>query len=100
MMNDWSFDQPCWKKVSDEAKALIKALMEPDLDKRVSVAEALDDAWCAKEASTAELPETLESIKAYVRARKFRKTGLVIIAQGRMARAVKSADADLEADAA
>ena len=99
VMNDWSFDQPCWKKVSDEAKALIKALMEPDLDKRVSVAEALDDAWCAKEASTAELPETLESIKAYVRARKFRKTGLVIIAQGRMARAVKSADADLEADA-
>ena len=80
-MNDWSFDQPCWKKVSNEAKALIKALMEPDLDKRVSVAEALDDAWCAKEASTAELPETLESIKAYVRARKFRKTGLVIIAQ-------------------
>ena len=100
VMNDWSFDQPCWKKVSDEAKALIKALMEPDLDKRVSVAKALDDAWCAKEASTAELPETLESIKAYVRARKFRKTGLVIIAQGRMARAVKSTDADLEADAA
>ena len=64
-----------------------------------AVAEALKDTWCAKEASTAELPETLESIKAYVRARKFRKTGLVIIAQGRLARAIKSSGADLEADA-
>ena len=99
MMNDWSFDQPCWKKVSDEARAVIKALMEPDLEKRMSVAEALEHAWCAKEASTAELPETLESIKAYVRARKFRQTGLVIIAQGRLARAVKSTGADLEEDA-
>ena len=99
IMNDWSFDQPCWKKVSDEARAVIKALMEPDLEKRMSVAEALEHAWCAKEASTAELPETLESIKAYVRARKFRQTGLVIIAQGRLARAVKSTGADLEEDA-
>jgi hypothetical protein len=25
--NDWSFDQPCWGEISDEAKELVKGLM-------------------------------------------------------------------------
>ena len=32
VMNDWSFDQPCWDDISDDAKRLIRALMEPDLE--------------------------------------------------------------------
>ena len=90
-MNDWEFDQPCWKSISNGAKALIRSLMEPDLTKRVSVEQSLKDAWCASPASTAELPETLASIKALLAANKFRKTGLVILAQGRLARGIEPA---------
>tara|TARA_B110000459_G_scaffold148943_1_gene162311 strand:+ start:706 stop:1002 length:297 start_codon:yes stop_codon:yes gene_type:complete len=98
MMNDWEFDQPCWKSISSEAKALIKALMEPDLSKRITVQDALKDVWCQSPASTQELPETLASIKAFVAARKFKKTGLVIMAQGRMVRAVEASMHDLAAE--
>jgi serine/threonine protein kinase len=91
VMNDWEFDQPCWKSISNGAKALIRSLMEPDLTKRVSVEQSLKDAWCASPASTAELPETLASIKALLAANKFRKTGLVILAQGRLARGIEPA---------
>ena len=93
MMNDWSFDQPCWKKISDEAKSLVKALMEPDIAKRLSVKDAIKHPWCGTAASTDDLSEALENMKIHVLQGRFKRTGLAIIAKNRMTALLKpSAD--------
>lgn len=90
VMNDWSFDQPCWDDISDDAKRLIRALMEPDLERRMTVADAIEDEWCASIAAKLNLPKTVENIKSHVLARKFKGTGLAVIAQNRMYKMVES----------
>ena len=95
-MNDWSFDQPCWKDVSEGGKALVRALMEPDLEKRLTVADALDDPWCRKaagddaagEGGGKDLSAAFENIRLRVLNRRFRKAGLVIMANNRFAKGV------------
>ena len=76
--------------ISDDAKRLIRALMEPDLERRMTVADAIEDEWCASVAAKLNLPKTVENIKSHVLARKFKGTGLAVIAQNRMYKMVES----------
>ena len=89
MMNDWSFDQPCWKQISDEAKSLVKALMEPDIEKRLSVKDAIGHKWCGSAASEEILSEALENMKIHVLQGRFKRTGLAVIAKNRMSALLK-----------
>ena len=61
-MNDWSFDQSCWDSISEDAKDLIKSLMEPDMHSRITVKQALKHKWCAEAASNEGLTETLVNL--------------------------------------
>ena len=45
LRGDYSFDSEGFEGVSDEAKDLIRHLMEVDPDKRLSAADALDNIW-------------------------------------------------------
>jgi calcium-dependent protein kinase len=45
LRGQYSFDEPEWKSVSDEAKNLIKRLLDMNPDKRYSAEEALKDPW-------------------------------------------------------
>lgn len=90
MMNDWSFDQPCWAEVSEDGKGLVKALMEPDLTKRLSVKDALEHKWCGSKAPEKDLPTAIENMRNHVLQSRFKKTGLAVMAKARMANLIKS----------
>lgn len=42
---EWDFEDVAWDEVSDSAKDLIKALLEPDVDKRLSATQVLQHNW-------------------------------------------------------
>jgi|AntAceMinimDraft_11_1070367.scaffolds.fasta_scaffold21352_1 serine/threonine protein kinase len=83
-INDWSFDQPCWESISDDAKNLVRELMEPDLTKRLSVKDAVNHKWCSDKAPETELTLTMEKLKLHVVNNRFKKTSLAIMAKHRM----------------
>ena len=87
-MNDWSFDQSCWDSISEDAKDLIKSLMEPDMHSRITVKQALKHKWCAEAASNEGLTETLVNLSQRQLAHKFRKAGLAALAKTRLERLV------------
>ena len=70
--NDWSFDQTCWKDISVDAKSLIKGLMEPDVEKRYTVKQALQHKWCAETASESSARDAREPIAVYAQVQKSR----------------------------
>ena len=84
--NDWSFDQTCWKDISVDAKSLIKGLMEPDVEKRYTVKQALQHKWCAETASEKALPETLANLSEFTH--RFKKAGLAVLFKTRLTRLV------------
>ena len=56
----------------------------------MTVADAIEDEWCASVAAKLNLPKTVENIRSHVLARKFKGTGLAVIAQNRMYKMVES----------
>lgn len=62
-----SFDTEEWEAVSDEGKALVSKMLNPDFEKRVTAAEVLNDAWFKqfeKEGETKELnAKALQNLK-------------------------------------
>lgn len=48
------FPSSDWKKISCEAKNLVKRMMEPDPNRRLSAREALQDSWITKHAGKTE----------------------------------------------
>jgi len=55
----YSFDDPAWLNVSDEAKRFIKRMMEVDPNRRVSAPEALNDTWFTKAMEKQEVDRPL-----------------------------------------
>ena len=63
---DWSFDEEDWKHISDDAKDLIKSLLEPNVEIRYTATRALRSKWInkdAKELSSRDLSQGLKIIK-------------------------------------
>jgi len=70
------FPSPEWDAVSDEAKDFVRKLIEPNSEKRLSAAEALNDPWITG-GDTGALPEanlaqTITQLKKFNARRKFR----------------------------
>ena len=84
--NDWSFDQTCWKDISVDAKSLIKGLMEPDVEKRYTVKQALQHKWCAETAVIKLCPRRSQIYQSLRTGSK--KQGLAVLFKTRLTRLV------------
>lgn len=63
---DYSFDTHEWRSVSGRARQLIKQLMEPDPDRRMSSTQLLSHSWVRGEGvSEKPLPDTQERLRAF-----------------------------------
>ena len=63
---EWDFDPEDWKDVSQEAKDLIRGLLEQNPDSRMSAARALRSKWInkdAKELSSRDLSQGVMHLK-------------------------------------
>lgn len=66
---DWNMDDPCFSKVSDDAKDFIKKLLVLDPSSRMTIHEALEHPWLSNAPSTSEqIPnERYHSIRDSIR---------------------------------
>jgi serine/threonine protein kinase len=63
---EWSFEADDWKHVSDEAKDLIRGLLDPSPDSRMTAKRALRSKWInkdAKELSSRDLSQGVVNLK-------------------------------------
>ncbi|KAG7370871.1 protein kinase [Nitzschia inconspicua] len=66
-LGDWKFDPDDWSHISDEAKDLIKHLMDTNVDHRFTASQALKSRWITglsdKQLSIRNLSNTAQAIK-------------------------------------
>lgn len=65
LAGDWKFPSPYFDKISEDAKDLIRKLIELDPKKRLTAEKALEHKWIIAKSSTAHLPSTLEELKKF-----------------------------------
>lgn len=78
------FRRDPWPKVSDNAKDLVKKMLNPDPTKRLSAQEVLDHPWLqnAKKAPNVSLGETVKArLKQFSMMNKLKKRALRVIAE-------------------
>ncbi|KAI3996971.1 hypothetical protein MKX01_021247 [Papaver californicum] len=78
------FKRDPWPKVSDNAKDLVKRMLDPDPKKRYSAQEVLDHPWLqnAHKAPNVSLGETVKSrLKQFSMLNKFKKRALRVVAE-------------------
>ncbi|KAK4798582.1 hypothetical protein SAY86_030908 [Trapa natans] len=78
------FKRDPWPKVSDNAKDLVKKMLEPDPTKRLSAQEVLEHPWVqnAKKAPNVSLGETVRArLKQFSVMNKLKKRALKVIAE-------------------
>ncbi|KAF3778443.1 Calcium-dependent protein kinase 8 [Nymphaea thermarum] len=78
------FKRDPWPKVSDNAKDLVKRMLEPDPKRRLTAQEVLDHPWLqnAKKAPNVPLGETVRArLKQFSVMSKFKKKALRVIAE-------------------
>ena len=85
---EFVFHPEYWDPVSDEAKALITAMLTVDTDKRITAAEALKHRWIAgltdMELMKNDLNSTLDEIKKFNARRKLIGTIKAVMAATKM----------------
>ncbi|OVA03272.1 Protein kinase domain [Macleaya cordata] len=78
------FKRDPWPKVSDNAKDLVRRMLDPDPKKRLSAHEVLDHPWLqnAHKAPNVSLGETVKSrLKQFSMLNKFKKRALRVVAE-------------------
>ena len=66
MKADYSFDSAQWNGISGRARSLVRQLMEPDAQKRLTAAELLAHPWVmGKDVPDRPLPGTVERLRAF-----------------------------------
>uniref|UniRef100_A0A6P6FZF7 non-specific serine/threonine protein kinase n=1 Tax=Ziziphus jujuba TaxID=326968 RepID=A0A6P6FZF7_ZIZJJ len=78
------FKRDPWPRVSDNAKDLVKKMLEPDPNKRLTAQEVLDHPWLqnAKKAPNVSLGETVRArLKQFSVMNKLKKRALGVIAE-------------------
>jgi len=73
--HDYDFEEEQWDCVSGSARKLISSLLEPDVNDRPTLSEALKSRWfkkCGKKMGGVKLQKSLTKIKKIVRHRKLR----------------------------
>jgi len=91
LMGNYSFDQPVWESISDQAKDFIRKLLVVEPDERLSAAEAIQHPFisdCCRDRanSSSSVDEDFkqrvrEGIVAYSASTEFRKLALNVIAK-------------------
>jgi len=84
---NFKFLSPYWDRVSDEAKSLIKALLEVDSKKRLTAEQALQHPWFGAVSNAGpqtDLSGALSELRRYNATRKFRKGVLLILAANKL----------------
>ena len=66
----WSFDDPCWRHVSPDAKRLVSGLLEPAPEERLTLEQVLASPWVRGAASDAPLPGSDVQLRAFNECRK------------------------------
>ncbi|XP_074581207.1 calcium-dependent protein kinase 20-like [Curcuma longa] len=78
------FKRDPWPKVSDGAKDLVKRMLDPDPNRRLTAQEVLDHPWLqnAKKAPTTNLGETVRArLQQFSVMNKFKKRALKVVAE-------------------
>ncbi|XP_077210312.1 calcium-dependent protein kinase 20-like isoform X2 [Tasmannia lanceolata] len=78
------FKRDPWPKISDNAKDLVKRMLDPDPKRRLTAQEVLDHPWLvnAKKAPNVPLGETVRArLKQFSVMNKFKKRALRVVAQ-------------------
>lgn len=86
---DVEFHEEYWSAVSPDAKDLISKLLELDMDKRLTVDQALAHPWCkstAEELAARNLDSNLKTLKVYRKLRRIKSAVRAVIAVNRMRR--------------
>jgi len=84
---DYTFHPDYWSGVSDDAKDLIRKLLNVDQDKRLTVIQALDHPWLGKtpeELAKFSLDNTLKTLRNNQKLKKLRAAVNTVIAANRM----------------
>jgi len=75
-----------WSQISDSAKSLVRAMMNPSVSERPTVNQCLEHEWLQGSASTSDLHEIKEALKSYQARIKLRGTVLGVLATHKMGR--------------
>jgi serine/threonine protein kinase len=82
---NYKFISPYWDRVSEDAKNLIRGLLELNPKKRLTAAQALAHPWFGKQTTqNADLSGALNELRRYNATRKFRKGVLLILAANKL----------------
>jgi len=84
---DYQFHPDYWGSVSDEAKDLIRGLLTLDMNKRITVDQALRHPWLgrsAQELAARSLDSNLAELRRYQATRKLRAAVRAVMAMNRM----------------
>ena len=101
----YEFDSPYWDEVSEEAKDLIRGLLNVDASARLTAAQVLSHKWIKGEASDKDITPALSQLRKYQARRRWKKGIMMAKATtklakiGRMAQALKSPQAPPAANA-
>lgn len=80
---EYEMGQPVWNNISHSCKDLVRSLMEPDADKRITVEAALQHKWIAGEGLGRAVDigkRVVESLRAWVETRAFDKAVIGVVA--------------------
>jgi len=84
----YDFPSPWWDAISVDAKNLVKALLNLDIDKRYTAEQVMKCDWVTTSASDKVLADTQKALKKYMANQRLRKAALGIIAQQKMTKAL------------
>jgi serine/threonine protein kinase/Ca2+-binding EF-hand superfamily protein len=78
---DWTFYGPLWAQVSESAKDLIRGMLHPDTEKRLTLDEVLAHPWVVTrgEGATAHLSAAISNIKRQNAKKKLKAAAAAIV---------------------
>jgi len=80
----YTFDEEYWGEVSEEAKDLIRNLLQVDRTKRLRINQLLEHPWLVTEAKNTNLTDIQPKLRAIMAKRKFKASVHVVMAKARM----------------
>jgi len=89
-VGEWVWLGESWDHVSEDAKDLIRRLMEPNPQTRLTIAEALSHPWIVNSTNDASLTSAQEEIRKFQARRKFKGAVQAVVATNRLRRALAS----------
>jgi len=86
----WEWIGETWEKISEEAKDLIRHLMDPDPETRYSIDQALDHPWSKGSFEGNNLTGAQEQIRKFQARKRFKGAIFQVMATNRLKRALEA----------